>query len=397
MKDSKKNILMIVHNEIETDGRVQRVAETLANRYNVTLFCFRPDNEIIKEKDKYSHKTVEIKRIPKAYFPQVQYFLNWLNFIFYAIKNKPDIIYAHVHKTSLGGYLTSKMNLVDAKFIYDSHELIVKNTKEKDAEDEDLYYWDDRWYKHEKFVIKRSNLNIAPNEERAKIMKEHYDLNRTPLVIENKSRKKVYENFKVKIKDKYPDIDKIKGVKVIYQGSNLLMRNIDDFVKSMKFLPPEFKLLIVGGSKNDQRELKKIIKNNNLLDRVTCLDKVPRSHLYGIMGTCDIGIVSYPFRGLNNYYCASNKIYECAQAGLPVVTTAQPPLKRIIEKYQIGVTISKKEKTKNNGLNPRDISKAIKELKNDYEKKKANLEHFIEENSWENEEKEKLINAVSTL
>ena len=55
----------------------------------------------------------------------------------------------------------------------------------------------------------------------------------------------------------------------------------------------------------------------------------------------DVGSVTDSLQGQNNIYCASNKVFEYLQAGLPVVSTDQPPLRRLVENYRIGRLISK--------------------------------------------------------
>ena len=54
-----------------------------------------------------------------------------------------------------------------------------------------------------------------------------------------------------------------------------------------------------------------------------------------------IGIVSYSFNGLNNYYCSPNKLYEYAQLNIPMILSPQPFLVKVSKKYHIGEVIYK--------------------------------------------------------
>ena len=52
----------------------------------------------------------------------------------------------------------------------------------------------------------------------------------------------------------------------------------------------------------------------------------------------DVGFVAYGSDGLNNKYCASGKIYEFIHLGIPVVTSHNPPLRKITRSTGVGVS-----------------------------------------------------------
>ena len=82
-----------------------------------------------------------------------------------------------------------------------------------------------------------------------------------------------------------------------------------------------------------------------------------------MISKCHIGVVNYGQYDTNNKYCASGKLYEFLYEGIPVVTTTNPPLKRICEEEKVGVTDD-------------GYADGINEVLNNYELYKANVERF---------------------
>ena len=98
------------------------------------------------------------------------------------------------------------------------------------------------------------------------------------------------------------------------------------------------RLFLVGESeKQDEQVIRNIIKSNNI-DYVTILGRLNQTELKYLISQCHIGIVNYGQYDTNNKYCASGKLYEYLFEGIPVVTTTNPPLKRLCEEYNIGVS-----------------------------------------------------------
>ena len=63
------------------------------------------------------------------------------------------------------------------------------------------------------------------------------------------------------------------------------------------------------------------------------LDPVPQEKLLIHTRCATLGVIPFQFVGLNNYYATPNKLFEYIAAGLPVVASNFPELKRIVEGY----------------------------------------------------------------
>lgn len=380
--NKKKSFLVILFGTFEFDGRAQRLVETLKDLGRVILV------DIATQEIKQTNKDTNVYRsqiyIPKHKNKISRHLKFWLNIFWIAIRNKPSVIVAENFYTTMIGLISSK--ICNAKLIYDAYELIIPDpTRKMDKRDR-------IWYLFEKWTVPSADLIIAANQERAKLMAEHYCLKKIPIVIQNipsfNSKQKGFS--KEEVLKKFPSLSRSSQneVLVIYQGDISLSRGIERFVLALGYLGPQFKMILVGGGPDLER-IRSIGERFEREGQLKILGRVEHKYLLSITTLADVGIITYPFQGLNNIYCASNKLFEYAIAGLPVISTNQPPLKYMIEKYEIGKLINEQD-------NSDQIAKLIQEIaekKNKYEKFLIN---FLKNHRWEDEAK-KIKFAVSNI
>jgi glycosyltransferase involved in cell wall biosynthesis len=142
-------------------------------------------------------------------------------------------------------------------------------------------------------------------------------------------------------------------------------------------MPRGIRLVIVGGGPDSDR-VREEVSRLGIEARVTMLGRVRRDELHAILRICDLGVLMYPFEGLNNIYCAPNKLFEYAQAGLPVLATDQPPLSKILAKYDVGVSIGKLDE-------PRTIAAKVASVVYSKSLYRDRLRRFLSENTWADE------------
>jgi glycosyltransferase involved in cell wall biosynthesis len=363
---SNKRLLMAVYNPIEYDGRVQNSLKALGKDFEVTLVC--PSSSEKYEAVGFNLLQIDLSGFRR--FNALKLFYFWLRFITRAILLRPCAVYGHDFFMSMPTYLAA--SFTGAKFIYDAHELIIpdKNlTHSKEQEQNNLlidchpdnrrdlkvskdpsYCRDDKQGnyfvpspKREKFfqlmerlTIKKADLVIAANEERAEMMKKYYCLATMPQVVRNIPQPLVHHVDDEKIFEEYPQFkESIKSkIMIVYQGDMDLQRGISYFISAMKHLDANYRLLMIGNGP-DLDELKKITSKENVADKVIFFGKVPRTILYAILKICKIGIITYSNEILNHRYCAPNKIFEYAYMNIPVVSTCQPFIKKNSEKISL--------------------------------------------------------------
>ena len=148
--------------------------------------------------------------------------------------------------------------------------------------------------------------------------------------------------------------------------------------------------LVLIGSGPAKPNIDLLIKSNsNLCGRIYTINKIPNSHLQDVLSLFDLGLIYYSNININNILCSPNKVYEYANAGLPVIGTGQKTLSKLIEGFEIGKTC--KQKKINSYLY--EFSENILEVLGNYDYYKLNLKEFINKNSF-HYEKQKLVNTV---
>ena len=96
--------------------------------------------------------------------------------------------------------------------------------------------------------------------------------------------------------------------------------------------------------------------------------------------SADLGVAPIENTCLSYYYCSPNKLFEYVIAGIPVIASNFPEMKKIILKYDIGETFDPSS--------PKDIAKVAKRALHRFST--FNISETItakvmEEYNWENE------------
>ena len=316
---------MPVYNEIDYDGRVQRSAQALGQHFDVTVFAV--DSGKGYANPAFAVTTVRLPKIKR--FKGLLHLYFWARLWLTALVSRPTVVHGQDFFMAFPGWLAARIS--GARFVYDAHELIIPEKDLQQSRRDRFFYRSENW------AVTRAELVIAANGERAKCMEEHYHLTSTPLVISNIPPMPKEILGPKGTDEKYPVLRRLDPaeIRLVYQGDMSLDRGIGKFVTAMKALDGRFRLFLVGGGP-DIEKLKQIAMKDEVQDRVVFLGKVPRDHLHDILKKCDVGVVTYPDKGLNNIFCAPNKIYEYAQAGLPMISSSNPTVEAVFARFGVG-------------------------------------------------------------
>ena len=165
--------------------------------------------------------------------------------------------------------------------------------------------------------------------------------------------------------------------------SNRRLRFILDIMSERKNLA-----MVFLGSNESVQEIKKVIQKNGL-SNVFTHKQIPRKNVTYYCSQADFGLVYTWNRLWPSYWNAMpNKLMDVSLAGIPVLATSQPELRRFIQEYNNGVTFS--------GTMKSSFSNAIDLIIKNEDSLKSNALKVKDKVNW-TLESEKLIELYRTL
>lgn len=362
----KKKVIMSVTNDLVTDQRVNKIAESLTNAgYDVKLI-----GRYLQKKSFYNSDTFPCKRF-KLFFNKGALFYAEYNIrlLFYLLFQKADIFTANDLDTLLGTYIAARIR--SKKIVYDSHEYftevpeLLHNPMAKKI-----------WIKVEQIIVPHLKYCSTVCKSIADVYENKYNVHF-----------KVVRNVpKPKPIPKYIDKQAIAGDKriIIYQGAVNIGRGIDLVIDAMNYTN-NWVFLIVGGGDKEQ-ELREYVENNNLNKKVKFTGRLHFSELWDYTNIADAGISLEENLGLNYYYALPNKLFDYIQAGVPILSSNLPEIQSIVKKHMVGKVLEKRK--------PEAIAEI---LDTDFLNEdilvnwKQNAKKASRELTWENEEKELIL------
>jgi len=212
-----------------------------------------------------------------------------------------------------------------AHLVYDSHELY--------SEQEFPAVERMRWQAVERKFINRCNAVITVNESIADELQSRYGLSGVHVILnaERCSAPPIpsrywHETFGLPA----------EAMVLLFQGGLSANRNLDQMVLAMLGLPNPSVHLILLGDGELQTTLAKLVQRHQLTDRVHLHPAVPQDRLLSLTAAADAGIIPYQAICLNNLYCTPNKLFEFIAAGLPILASDLPEIRRIVVGQDIG-------------------------------------------------------------
>jgi glycosyltransferase involved in cell wall biosynthesis len=192
-------------------------------------------------------------------------------------------------------------------------------------------------------LLQDVDCHIDVEEYRAHWRQQYFKLERMPFVITNSPRL----SASVPIKNKR--LDQNNSAVFLYQGGlteiHGLQYLLDAFALTRK---NNWLFLCVYGTPERFHWLKGLVKRNPKAAKIRIGGPVPHHLLSQITARADIGMCFYPHRlfpGRTMLWCAPSKLFDYMAAGLPVICSDNPSLKRYVVEEQWGVCV-----------NPEDIS-----------------------------------------
>ena len=349
--------------------------------FEVLVFAKGEPGDVLREDVVHGFRVLRIGtkplglRIPKKVNQVVSLFV-WAN---YAAKLNPDIISGHDIPGLFIGYLATFMMKKKPKLVYDSHEFEIERSGKRGKFGKFVI-------KHlERFLIKRCAFSIMVNDSIAERVQEIHRLSEKPVVVRNippfweideKVCKEQRERF-LQVMNQPEDT-----FLLMYHGALMVNRGIESLIEQVKRNPHTAGVILGNGDESYVRSLQDLAKHSGVKERILFHSAVPQQELWKYVGAVDVGMVTVLNSCVSYYYMLPNKFFENIQSLTPIIGSAFPEVKRLIEQYQIGLTCDPSDMDK--------MAECVEKMRTDrdfYTKCKMNLHKAKAELNWEKERK----------
>jgi glycosyltransferase involved in cell wall biosynthesis len=356
-------VIVSVISDLVSDQRVHRVCSFLQeNDFDLLLIGRRLKKSLPLDERSYSTQRI------RCYFNKgvLKYAEFNLKLFFKLLFQRADLFLSNDLDTLVPNFVIAKLR--GKKLIYDTHEyftgmpeLQTKPFKRK------------IWRTIEKIFLPRLKQAYTVSESVAAQYEKDYDI-----------KLKVVRNTPMKT-DSLPhqsDIVFSPGKTILLlQGSGINKdRGAEELIETMQLLPDNFHLVFIGGGEIWE-DLKKRCQELSLENKVLFIEKIPFDELKKYTTHAYLGFSLDKPSNLNYQLSLPNKIFDYIHAGVPIIASEIKEVKKILETYQVGATITE--------VTPQAIASAVLsvfENKQQYETWKQNTAKAANELCWQKEQ-----------
>jgi glycosyltransferase involved in cell wall biosynthesis len=268
-------------------------------------------------------------------------------------KDPSDIYHAHDFNTLFPAYLAKKRTR--GKLIYDSHELYAERNRPR----KQSWFMKQTILRMESFLIKRADYTVTVSRPIAEVLKRRNGIEKVGVVMNVPDVPKARIKRSLRKALNIPSDKKI----ILYVGSFTFNRGLEELIQSLSLLE-DCVLVLMGYSQDQQyfRKLKDLVRSNGISQRIFFFGPVASEEVIDYSASADIGVAPIKNAGLSYYYCLPNKLFEYLSAGIPVVGSWFPELRKVINGFRVGETFDPES--------PMEIAESIKSVLQDPEKYK---------------------------
>lgn len=251
------------------------------------------------------------------------------------LRIKPDVLFLHDNYCAL--FIPfAKRFCPKCKIVYDMSELYIGGHVKERHRFVNWLLLNQQEYQH----LRKADVVIAANEERAYVAMGYYALKELPIVFDNIHR--IDDSVDVEsCSAKYGHYFETSAFTLLYCGGLGFTeeRDIEGLMRAVNTMGDTVQLLIAGKDDNNLslHELLSSSRNIHYLGRLT------RGELKYLYQKADVNVVLFNPTMINTIYCASGKLYEGFFEGKPVLLSQNPPHERLCRDYAVGEVVKNKD------------------------------------------------------
>ncbi len=236
-----------------------------------------------------------------------------------AAQQRPDVYHAHDLDTLLAGWLASRWT--GGFLVYDFHELFTEQYQQgvKTGLWHTFYSW------LERLLIGRTHLKLTVCDSLGEWVSARYGVTGV-VTVKNVPR---LPNWNI-----VPRATTATPV-ILYHGAYVRNRGLEEFISCVPYLQ-EGRIVLRGRGPLESK-LRMLVHEMRVQDRVLFAPPVPMVELVQAASEADLGVAPFLPLCLNTRYCLPNKLFEYMMAGLAVVATDVPEMRKIVLDHDVGL------------------------------------------------------------
>lgn len=169
---------------------------------------------------------------------------------------------------------------------------------------------------------------------------------------------KVVSNTPTISNTKTPKPEKKAGgfIRIVYSGIISEGRGVQQVVKALAHMPESFAIeLLIIGDGIYREKLENLAKEHNVSSKIKFAGWIPSEELPALLASCDIGIIPHKVCDMCNF-TIPNKLFNYMWLGMPIISTPNRPIVRIINECACGFIVPEEPKEMAEAICSLDLS-----------------------------------------
>lgn len=273
---------------------------------------------------------VRVERILSSSYGVMMQWLFWKRMVKHVASWRPDVVHAHDANTLPVAYRAVRR--VDARLIYDSHELWTDRNVVRPRPFRD---WLDRRIEAKGIAVADSVITVSPSI--ARYLRDTYRLAKTPVLVRNVPPFSGDVTPRAKLRA-LAELDE-HALVIAYCGAITTNRGIESTIGALRHLEKEAHFVLLGeGQASYVSALQALAAEYRVSERVHFVGRVPSEQVPATLSDADVSVVFTVPICRSYLWSLPNKLFESIHAGIPIVASDLPDVAELVTATGVGRT-----------------------------------------------------------
>lgn len=376
-KFMRVDILMILKTlGIEFDDRVRKEAKSFQKlNQKIKIIVVENSNKKSKGVSSFGIDYVGIRLISRMVFPHkkflsIKLFEMYFAFIWQILKYRPKVLYLH-NLEMIGlvyfGAMLKKAGIIE-KIIWDHHELPAEKRLKNP-----------KYFRYLKSACIKSDIIVGANNERINYLTSELGLPSTNFYAIENVVDSTFSKFPVKELPE-PILEFLNGSSYVFSSSGAEPgRYLDELLIALSNFS-NLKIIVIGPYNENIWNSLVNKYGTEIRRKVYFTGLVKQLEVANFLDHALMSVIFYASTEPNLTYCAPNRLYQALSRKIPVLTGNNPPLKNVVDKFQVGYSID------SDGSDVNQVILGIQFIIDNHKQIKTNFEKVTDHFVWEKQE-----------